>query len=141
MNENALKAQRKFEEVSELVEKFGSQSEQLDASKAQLKNAAKKFEDKLEEGIQSMYAAKNTLNKSSEEAKQWYTQPTAKIDDVCYDFSESFGALKNAFDEENFKALCAKISELAQILEECKALKADLLEMTVTIVEETNKKI
>ena len=141
MNENALKAQRKFEEVSKLVDEFGSQSEQLNASKKQLQKAAKSFENKLEESIQSIYAAKNTLDKSSKEAQQWYTQTTDEIGNVCYDFNESFGALKNVFDEENFKALCAKISELTQILEDCKALKDDLLEMTVTIVEKTNKKI
>ena len=56
MNENAAKAQRKFEEVSRLVDEFGSQSEQLQASKKQLQKAVKTFEEKLEEIIQSVYA-------------------------------------------------------------------------------------
>ena len=141
MNENAAKAQRKFEEVSRLVDEFGSQSEQLQASKKQLQKAVKTFEEKLEEIIQSVYAEMRIQKQGFEEAQKWYEKTTEEIGDVCYNFEESFGALKNAFDEENFKDLCTKITELAQILEECKALRDDLISIKTDIVEELSKKI
>lgn len=141
MNENASKAQRKFEEVSRLVDEFGSQSEQLQASKKQLQKAVKTFEEKLEEIIQSVYAEMRIQKQGFEEAKKWYEKTTEEIGDVCYNFEESFGALKNAFDEENFKALCAKIAELALILEECKALRDDLIGIKTDIIVELSKKI
>ena len=103
MNENAAKAQRKFEEVSKLVDEFGSQSEQLQASKKQLQKAVKTFEEKLEDIIQSVYAEMRIQKQGFEEAQKWYEKTTEEIGDVCYNFEESFGALKNAFDEENFK--------------------------------------
>ena len=55
--------------------------------------------------------------------------------------TESFEPLKNAFDEENFKALCTKIGELAHVLEECKSLRDDLLAIKSNIVEEVSKKV
>ena len=141
MNENASKAQRKFEEVSKLVDEFGSQSEQLQASKKQLQKAVKTFEEKLEEIIQSVYAEMRIQKQGFEEAQKWYEKTTEEIGDVCYNFEESFSALKNAFDEENFKALCTKIAELTKILEECKALRDDLISVKTDIVEELSKKI
>ena len=141
MNENAAKAQRKFEEVSRLVDEFGSQSEQLQTSKKQLQKAVKTFEEKLEEIIQSVYAEMRIQKQGFEEAQKWYEKTTEEIGDVCYNFEESFGALKNAFDEENFKVLCAKIAELTMILEECKSLKDELLGTKADIIEELGKKI
>ena len=141
MNENASKAQRKFEEVSKLVDEFGSQSEQLQASKKQLQKAVKTFEEKLEEIIQSAYAEMRVQKQGFEEAQKWYEKTTEEIGDVCYNFEESFGALKNAFDEENFKILCTKIAELTKILEECKALRDELFDTKSDIIEELGKKI
>ena len=141
MNENVSKAQGKFEEVSKLVDEFGNYSEQLQASKKQLQKATKTFEEKLDELIQSANAEIRTQKQGFEEAKRWYEKTTEEIGDVCYEFNESFGALKNIFDEENFKELCAKISELGQILEECKVMKDELLRMKSDIVEEIDKKV
>ena len=141
MNENASKAQRKFEEVSRLVDEFGSQSEQLQASKKQLQKAVKTFEEKLEEIIQSVYAEMRVQKQGFEEAQKWYEKTTEEIGDVCYNFEESFGALKNAFDEANFKELCDKLSELARVLEECKSLCDNLSNLKAGIVEEVSQKI
>ena len=54
MNENAEKTQRKFEEVLRLVKEFGSQSEQLQASKVQLEKTVKIIEEKLEKIVRSL---------------------------------------------------------------------------------------
>ena len=80
-------------------------------------------------------------SRGGEEAQKWYEKTTEELGDACYNFEESFSSLKNAFDEENFKALCAKIAELAKILEECKALRDDLIGIKTDIVEELSKKI
>lgn len=141
MNENALKIQEKYDEASKLVNKFGSQSQQLQDAQKQLQNAQKELEDaketlesKLEEVITSVYKEIYT-------AKQWYEKTTEDIGDVCYNFKESFGALETAFNEENFKELCQKITELSQILEECKIVRDDLLRIKSDIVKEINEKI
>lgn len=141
MNENALKTQKKLEEVTKLVDKFGSQSEQLQAFKEKLKNVADKFEKKFEEIIQNVDAEMRIQKQGFEEAQKWYDKTTEEIGDVCYDFEESFSALKNAFDEENFKVLCAKIVELTKILEECKTLRAELLDIKTGITKELGEKI
>ena len=151
MNENAAKVQGKFVEVEKLVSKFGSQSEQLtnaenllQTSKEELQITSQKIEEKLEEVVSTAYRLKKACENPPEwhkEAQQWYEKATDDISNACYEFSDSFEALKNAFDEQKFKELCSKIAELTRILDECQALKNDLLDMTITVVEEVNKKL
>ena len=141
MDKNVSKLQNKIKEIDELVEKFNSQSKQLDGSKEELQKAVKTFEEKREEIIQSVYAEMCVQKQGFEEAQKWYEKTTEEIGDVCYNFEESFGALKNAFDEANFKELCDKLSELARVLEECKSLRDDLSNLKAGIVEEVSKKI
>jgi DNA repair ATPase RecN len=151
MDENSYNVQRKFDEVEKLVNQFGSQSEQLtnaenllQTSKEELQITSQKIEEKLEEVVSTAYRLKKACENQPEwhkEAQQWYEKATDDISNACYEFSDSFETLKNAFDEQNFKELCSKIAELTHILDECQALKKELLDMSVTIVEEINKKI
>lgn len=134
MSNDLSEAENEFEKVAELVNKFGSQAQQIQSSERALQSAQKVFETKAEEMIVSAY-------KQLHDAKTWYEQTTDDIGALCSELTESFEPLKNAFDEEKFKVLCAKLSELARILEECSSLKKAIADLKSDIVEEVYKKI
>ena len=152
MNENTLKAKRKFEEVSKLVDDFKSQSEQLSASRKELKNATRTIEGKFEEQIQSVYEARKALIDSLEEVKKTcekhenatverYDMFIGGIQSTTYTFSTLSDSIKNALAKENFKELCDKLSELARVLEECKSLRDDLMNLKASITNEVSQKV
>ena len=90
---------------------------------------------------QSVYATVNLKEQELRDVKKLHQDSLVALNGAKEEFLESTASLKNVFDEESFKELCAKISELGQILEECKAMKDELLRMKSVIVEEIDKKV
>lgn len=126
MDNDLSKAENEFEKVSELVKRFGSQSKQIQSLEDVLQNMQKVFEKKAEEVIVS-------ANQQLRDAKTWYEQTTDDIGALCSDLTDSFEPFQNVFDEVKIKDLCAKLSELVRVLEECKSLKEDIDNMRTGI--------
>jgi chromosome segregation ATPase len=155
MDKNVSKLQNKIKEIDELVEKFDSQSKQLDGSKDELQKATRTIEGKFEEQIQSVYAARKALTDSLEEVKKTCEKLTGRenatverydmfiggIQSTTYTFSTLSDSIKNALAKENFKELCDKLSELARVLEECKSLRDDLINLKASITNEISQKV
>lgn len=120
----------KLVEVETLVDKFGSQSEQINKAKTDLENALEKISN-----------VKDLAEAEFKKSEKWHEKSIDKLDDMCYKFDESFEALENAFNEENFKALCEKIADLAKVLNECNALKDELTDIKSSIIEAFNERI
>ena len=158
--------EEKFDEVikrgNDLIRQYGDVSKQNFDSANQLKSAQEKLaraeghiktcqknyeelKSPLEKQYtsleQSVYATVNLKEQELRDVKKLHQDSLVALNGAKEEFLESTASLKNIFDEENFKKLCAKISELGQILEECKAMKDELLRMKRDIVEEIDKKV
>ena len=156
----------KFNDVinsaNELIGRYGDVSaqnleskKQLEASQAQLEKTQvyikvcqsmveemkSPLEKQYDELAQGVYAAVNLSEREVRDVKKLHQDSLIALNGAKEDFLESTASLKNIFDEEKFKELCVKISELGQILEECKAMKDELLRMKSDIVEEIDKKV
>jgi uncharacterized protein (DUF885 family) len=148
--------------ANDLIGRFGDVStqnleskKQLKASQAQLEKTQGYIEvcqrmveemksplEKQYDGLaQGVYAAVNLAEREVRDVKKLHQDSLVALNGAKEEFLESTASLKNVFDEENFKELCAKISELGQILEECKVMKDELLRMKSDIVEEIDKKV
>lgn len=141
MNENAEKVQKKLEEVDDLISTFGTQAEKLISTENRFRTAVKTFDDKTKEIIDMINNYLGNAGKWYKESKEWYSQTTSEVGDLVYDFGESLEAFKTIFNEENFKEICTKISELSKILNDCQALKNEIVGMGEIVIEEVNKKI
>ena len=173
MEENVSKVYGKLEEVSRLVGKFNSQSEQLDALRGQLegayelmnelvgkfkpqseqlastqsltldsyralKKATGTFEEKFGELERSIYATVNAQEREMREVKKSYQSAKESLESACYDFLVCADGLKSIFVEENFRELCARISELGTVLEGCKSLRDEFLSACSDTVAQIN---
>lgn len=157
MNESTT-PKTNLDEIGGLVEQFGSQSAQLRSAEEQLRGAeeqlrsakisiqktkgqmctllthlqtaAETLENKIDETVQRIIAStKVGMEEELILAKQWYKKAEGELSDICYTLTDSLEPFNSAFDAENFKALCAKIAELAKILEEYKTAKSDLTDI------------
>lgn len=134
MSTSAETAQRKFEEVAELVAKFTSQSQQIRAAEEDIRQTQKLFKEKTDTLIKNIYQFLKTAN-------SWLTECSEEVQDMTYSFTESYGPLKEYLLDQNFTALCQKLSELANIWDECKEFKNQLLSFEESIVEEVSKRV
>ena len=109
----------KLVEAARLAEKFGNQSEQMEAAMHALDKALRE------------------INESKSIAKKAFDS----LDSLCKRFDDSFGALENAFNEQSFATLCERIAELAKVLDECKEVRDELAEIKANIVDEVRASV
>lgn len=138
MSEQQLAAKEQLHKSQNMLSEV---QRQMNNSRATLESCRAPFNNKFDELTNGVYAIVNLKEQSLRAAEADYKAAKNDFKELCNHFTESTQTLVNAFNETSFKDLCAKISELAQILEECKEMKNELLDVKANIIKEISKNV
>lgn len=133
--------QNKLLEVIELMEKFQSQSQQINKAENRLDGAVKKLDDATVVLKSKVLEVLKYCESIVSETQKWADKATEEIFDLSAEAGDTFEAIKGALEAEKFMDLCEKLRELVSVLEDCKTMCNNFESIQETIINAVNSKI